>query len=328
MSSSQSPRLSRLARLFQLARLLREQPRSVRELAAQLYVTPGQDDAWTATERIVQRDLEALRDLEPTFEQVPGRPPRYVIRTQRTALEPTETVTLLAAAQVVLDGHPGQHQVLREAAQTLRHWSPQPLVVPDPEVPVRRRRRTRETAHLEQIVQAWTTGRPLQTTLPGRGERGVAETVTLRPLRVELCPQTLGLQLVAQELCPSFGPRPGQRTYVLSELKTLRCLAEPPARTEPAAPGEAGTPLHGHTMQLRVQVHPDAVPALLECSSVQVGELVRGQDDLLTTTLTLPLTPTAPRRVCRWLTSLPVTVLGPPQWQAEWRRELVELSPW
>lgn len=332
MSFREAPEaLPKAERLFRLAALLREGPRSVRELALALYPTAlVGGDGWPGIERAIQRDLGDLERLEPEFEAVGGRPPRYRIRTHRSELHPVEVLALHAAARLTYHRAAGQSLHHRAALHKLSVWLPEHLRgVVARSVQDVGRRRSREDLNMERVAAAWLGGHPLRFEYRKPGGSGAWRTNVIETYMVDAHPQNLDLYLIGRET--SF--HQGVRTFKLSRLRSLEVLTDrtytipdsfDPQQFFHAAWGIVGA--QGNpTLTIHLRFRHDAAYRILEGGYAHLTEPVLNPDGTIDTSLEAPVDSSGlPREVLVWILSWGprVQVLGPPELRAHWQREL------
>ncbi|WP_264777963.1 helix-turn-helix transcriptional regulator [Deinococcus aetherius] len=324
--------LAKAERLFRIARMLREGHLSVRDLALRLFPTASVGgEGWPAIERAVQRDLLDLERLEPQdFERLPGRPPRYTIRTHRTTLHPVEVLALHAAARLTYHRAPG-HRVHHHAALTrLTTWLPervQPVVARS--FSDLGRRRSREDLNLEHAATAWLGGHPLRFEYQKPGGSGRWRTNIIEPYLIEAHPSNLDLYVIGRETTYHHDVR----TFKLSRMRALYVLRDTtyriPESFDPgeffhAAWGVIGSPGR-QTVTLHLRFSADAAYRILEGGYAHLSEPVINPDGSIDTSLEAPVDERGfPREVLPWLMSFGARaeVLGPPALRAHWQAEL------
>lgn len=323
--------LPKAERLFRLAALLREGPRTVRELALALYPTVSiGGDGWPGIERAIQRDLHDLERLEEDFEPLRGRPPRYRIRTHRSALHPVEVLALHAAARLTYHRASGERLHHRAALHKLGEWLPEHLrpVVARSLHDVGRRR-SREDLNLEKVAAAWLGAHPLRFEYRKPGGSGQWRTNVVETYLIEAHPQNLDLYLIGQET--SF--HRDVRTFKLSRLRSLHVLTEQtyaiPDSFDPqqffhSAWGVVGSQGHAaETITLRFRA--DAAYRIMEGGYAHMAEPSLNADGSIDTAIEAPVDSSGlPREVLPWILSFGprVEVLSPPHIRAHWLAEL------
>ncbi|MFC6619138.1 WYL domain-containing protein [Deinococcus radiophilus] len=213
--------LSQTERLFRMAAALRA-PYGCRSGAAAVSHRAAGGRRWNAIVRGVQRDLDMLDHLEPDFERLRGRPPRYIIHTVRSALQPLELLALHAAARLTYHRCSGEVQVQRRALQRLTDWAPARLqpVLKVGLSDLGSRRRSRETLNMEKAVRAWADGHPLRFEYRVPGGSGTWRPNQLNIYLIEVHPQNL--ELYALGLETSF--HGAVRTFKLSRMRALEVV--------------------------------------------------------------------------------------------------------
>lgn len=328
--------ISQTERLFRLAAALREGPRRAADLALMLYPTvPLGTRRWRSIQRGVQRDLEVLGRMEPDFERLRGRPPRYVIHTVRSALQPLELLALHAAARMTYHRCSGEVQVQRRALQRLTSWAParlQPVLnvgLSD----LGTHRRSRETLNMEKAVQAWTDGHPLRFEYCAPGGSGTWRPNQLNIYLIEVHPQNL--ELYALGLETSF--HGVVRTFKLSRMRALEVVqAESydipntftPQQVLGQAWGVVGSESAG-SVPLRLRFRADAAYRIREGGYAHLSDLNDGPEGSLEVTAHAPLDGSGlPREVLPWVYSFGprVEVLSPPHIREHWLSELREAA--
>ncbi|WP_345466026.1 CRISPR-associated endonuclease Cas3'' [Deinococcus carri] len=325
--------MTKCERLFRLAALLREGPRSVRDIARNFYPTasvggPG----WSGIERAVQRDLNDLARLEPDFEALSGRPPRYRIHTQRSSLHPVELLALHAAARLTYHRASGQALYHRQALQQLTKWLPEHLQ------PVVNRslkdvghRRSREDMNLEKVSQAWMDASPLRFEYQKPGGSGQWRTNIIETYLIEAHPQNLDLYVVGLET--SF--HRDVRTFKLSRMRGLQSIPGEryriPDSFDPTAFFRSAWGVVGaqgnKTVRIELRFRADAAYRILEGGYAHLDTPSRQPDGSVLASVQAPLDGSGlPREVMPWILSWGprVDVLGPPDIRTHWLAELRE----
>lgn len=323
-------------RLFRLSAALREAPRSVLELALLLYPTaPLHTRRWRSIERAVQRDIETLDMLEPEFERIPGRPPRYLIRTVRSQMHPLELLTLHAAARMTYHRCSGEAQAQRRALLKLTEWAPPRLqpVLSRGFSDLGQRRRSRETLNMEKAVQAWAEGHPLRFEYRKPTGSGTWRYNQLNIYLIEVHPQNLELYLVGHET--SF--HGAVRTFKLSRMRGLSVVRgeryDIPDSFDPQqmlgqAWGVVGSGAAG-SVAVRLRFRADAAYRISEGGYAHLSDYAEQPDGSLEVTAHAPLDGSGlPREMLPWIYSFGprVQVLSPPHIREHWLRELREAA--
>lgn len=214
-------------RLLRVAEALRRAPHSVSELREQLWPALPPGTPRQAAERSLQRDLEQLRQLQPGFTRLPGRPPRYHLGDQRAELPLSELLAVHAVLRAVSPHASGSAH--RAALARLSAWAPEalrPALTQDLRPPGRR---SRELRNLELAAQAWAGGRALEFTW--REDGGEAEGHRqLHIHTIEAHPHTLELRAVGLET----RHHRAVAAFRLAAMRGARVLDTPAA----PAPGE------------------------------------------------------------------------------------------
>lgn len=330
-------RIHKCSRLFQIAARLREGPVTVQGLARHLYPTAStQGQGFQAIERAIQRDLDDLERLEPDFERLGGRPPRYAIRTHRTQLHPVQTLVLHTAARLTYHRASGQKTHHTAALRTLTSWLPphlQPVLERSLSDLGERRTRSREDLNLEHVATAWLGAHPLRFEYKKPGGSGAWRTNIIHPYLVEAHPQNLDLYVIGLET--TF--HQAVRTFKLSRMRSLQVLSGEtysiPDTFDPraflhAAWGVVGAPdTQPETITLHFQ--PEAAYRILEGGYAHLGEPVLHGDGSIEVTVSAPVDGSGlPREVMPWILSFGprVNVLGPPHIREHWLSELREAA--
>jgi len=322
--------LARTQRLFEMARLLRCKPLTVRDLAVQLFPAEAlRGTPQAEVERTVVQDLADLERLEPDhFRRVPGRPPRYLLRTQRTALSPTTLLTLHATARLAAQMAPGRRRPFLAALDSLTEWLPEPLQ------PVLRRsledpgeQRSLECLHLERACAAWTKGHPLRFEYLRPGGTAGRRTGVLEIYLIEADPITAELWLIGRETTY----HQAVRCYKLSHLRAVHVLEGEQYRIPDSfnpreylsgAWGRAGRPgVPALAVQLRFR--HDAAYRILEGGYAHLSEPFLNPDGTIDTSFEVR-SGELPREAFAWILGWgsAVQVLGPPDVRARWQQEL------
>lgn len=337
VSESAPERIQKCRRLFQIAALLREKQATVRDLAFHLYPTASVGgEGWSGIERAIQRDLDDLECLEPDFERLRGRPPRYRIHTHRTQLHPVQTLVLHAAARLTYHRASGLKTHHAAALRTLTEWLPphlHPVMARSLQDLGERRTRSREDLNLEYAATAWLGAHPLRFEYQKPGGSGAWRTNVIHPYLIEAHPQNLDLYVIGLETTFHHDVR----TFKLSRMRALQILhAERytiPDSFDPqaffhAAWGVVGAP-HAAPETIRLRFHSGAAYRILEGGYAHVSEPVRNQDGSVEVTVSAPVDSSGlPREVLPWIYSFGprVEVLGPAHLRAHWRDELREAA--
>ncbi|GGL06425.1 helix-turn-helix transcriptional regulator [Deinococcus radiotolerans] len=299
-----------IQRLFLLARLLRDRPHTVAELAA----TTGQTLAVTA------RDLHELEGLEPDLRVQPGPPQRYVIGVGQS-LDDAGRLTLLRGLDA-LAGHSGQGSAsLEPLRRILTDALPAHVQAALPSPP-----RTARPAALDQaltaVTQAWLACRPIRFQEWRPGARRAAR---LHPLRIEAHPVTGDLLVVGRD--PDHAGE--VRMYRLSRLLHVTLedgtfTPDPldPSQTPalPSVPQPAGK---GPSVNVLLRFTGEAKFRVLEGGHACLGEPIINPDGSVDAPLLAPLDAQGlPRSVLPWLLSWGpnVQVIGPDAVRATWQR--------
>lgn len=323
--------LPKAERLFHLAALLREGQFSVRDIALRLY--PGAlvgGEGWPGIERAVQRDLEVLELLEPEFERLNVRPPRYRIPTHRTTLHPVSLLALYAAARLMYHRAPGNRLHHQEALRQLTAWLPERVR----EVAGRGmedigKRRSRESMNLEHVGSAWADGHPLRFEYRKPGGSGQLRTNIVETYLIEAHPVNLDLYVIGQETTYHRAVR----TFKLSRMQNVHVLREQsyviPRTFDPhtflhSAWGVVGS--QGNSaMTVQLRFRHDAAYRILEGGYAHLSEPFLNPDGSLDTSVQAPVDATGlPRELLPWILGWGprVQVLGPPELREHWQQEL------
>lgn len=323
--------LGKAERLFRIARLLRDGHPTVRDLAARLFPTASVGGAgWAGIERALQRDLLDLERLEPDFVRLPGRPPRYTIRTHRHTLHPVTLLALHSAARLMYHRAPGHRQHHADALRQLTSWLPEPVrdVVGRGTRDIGRRR-SREDINLEHACAAWLGAHPLRFEYVKPGGSGRPRTNIVETYLIEADPGNLDLYVIGRETTYHGAVR----TFKLSRMRALRVLRDEtytiPETFDPTdflrgawgVVGSQGNP----TMTVELRFRHDAAYRILEGGYAHLSEPFLNPDGTIDTTLEAPVDGSGlPREVLAWILSWGprVQVLGPPELRAHWQREL------
>ncbi len=321
--------------MFQIADLLREKERTVRDLVLSLYPSISPDTReWRAAKRAIQRDLNELAVLEPEFRATQTRVPRYSIATHRHSLHPTEALTLHAAARAIYHRSGGEAQHQRDALAKLTSW------LPDHLRPVmergfadlgRKRTGGREAQNLEKAAAAWLGAHPLAFEYQKPGGRGAWRPNVVEPYLIELHPQNLELYLIGREI--TF--HQDVRTFKLSRMRGLQVRTGEtytiPDTFDPrefleSALGIVGTQGRG-SIPIHLRFRKDAAYRILEggySHLLKVQTLLDGRVEAVIHAA--PDTSGLPREVLAWIYSFGprVEVLSPPEIRAHWLGELRE----
>lgn len=323
--------LPKVERLFRLVALLREAPRTVRELALALYPTAGVGGAgWPGIERSIQRDLTDLERMESDYRKIAGRPPRHMIDTHRSKLHPVELLALHAAARLTYHRASGERLHHRAALQKLGQWLPEHLQgVVARSVQDVGRRSSREDLNLEKVAAAWLGAHPLRFEYRKPGGSGQWRTNIMETYLIEAHPQNLDLYLIGLET--SF--HRDIRTFKLSRLRALHVLEDQtytiPDSFDPqqffhSAWGVVGTQGQvAETIILRFRA--DAAYRILEGGYAHMGDPTIHNDGSITATIEAPADSSGlPREVLPWILSFGprVQVLSPPHIRQHWLGEL------
>lgn len=328
-------RLLKGHRLFQIAALLREKERTVRDLVSSLYPTISVGSGeWDAAKRAVQRDLADLKLLETDLESTSTRPPRYRIPTHRSNLHPTEALTLHVAARAIYHRAGGEARHQREALAKLNSWLPEHLR------PVMERgfadlgtKRTgsRESQNLEKAAAAWLGAHPLAFEYQKPGGSGAWRPNIVEPYLIELSQQNLELYVVGRETTFHHDVR----TFKLSRMRALqvdrtRTFKIPdtfdPREFFQSALGVVGTQGRG-SIPIRLRFRRDAAYRVLEGGYSHLASLKTLADGRVEANIhAAPDSSGLPREVLAWIYSFGprVEVMGPPDIRAHWLSELQE----
>lgn len=327
---------SQAQRLFLISALLREQTSTVKQIAQHLYPDIGPyTDEWKNIERALQRDLLALKQLEPCFRKIEKRPPRYVIDTQRTTLSPTQLLIFHAAARLTYHRAAGQATSHREALDRLSGWLPLHLqpVVRRSYADVGQKRRSDEDLNFELAATAWVERHPLRFTYRKPNGSGQLRSNTLEIYLIETDPTNLDLYAIGRE--SSFHDK--IRTFKLSRMKHMQILRDQeydiPESFQPraflkSAWGIVGAQGQG-VEQIRLRFRADAAYRILEGGYPNLGEPQINGDGSIETVLAAPLDGSGlPREVLPWIYSFGprVEVLGPAHIRKHWLGELREAT--
>ncbi|SMB82025.1 helix-turn-helix transcriptional regulator [Deinococcus hopiensis] len=323
---------TRTERLFRTARLLRREPLTVRDLAAHLFPEAGRQGVnRVEAERIVEQDLQDLERLEPDdFHCVPGRPPRYLLRTQRTTVSPTTVLSLHAAARQMAGAVPVLRPHLLAALAQLTDWLPERVQ------PVLQRSlgdagksRAHERPHLERVCAAWMGGHPLRFEYLRPGRSAARRTNIIEIYLVEVDPVTADLCLIGRETTYHHAVR----TYRLSRMRALHVLEGEqysiPEAFDPQAYvhgvwGRTGEPDEA-AITVHLRFRHDAAYRILEGGFAQLSEPFLNPDGTIDTSLQVrDEKRELPHEVFAWILGWgsAVQVLGPPEVRARWQKEV------
>ncbi|GBF08187.1 helix-turn-helix, type 11 [Deinococcus aerius] len=324
--------LGKAERLFRIARLLREGHLTVRDLASKLFPAASVGgEGWAGIERALQRDLLDLERLEPDdFQRLPGRPPRYTLRTHRTTLHPVTLLALHSAARLMYHRAPGHRLHHQAALHQLTSWLPERVQgVVGRGMGDLGKRRSREDINLEHACAAWTGGHPLRFEYVKPGGSGQRRTNIIEIYLIEAHPANLDLYLIGRETTYHHAVR----TFKLSRMRALQVLHEQqytiPESFDPTeflhgawgVVGSQGNP----TMTVHLRFRHDAAYRILEGGYAHLSEPFLNPDGTIDTSLEAPVDASGlPREVLAWILSWGprVQVLGPPELRAYWQREL------
>ncbi|GMA15578.1 WYL domain-containing protein (plasmid) [Deinococcus metallilatus] len=324
--------LSKAERLFRIARLLREGQLTVRDLAAKLFPAASVGgEGWAGIERALQRDLLDLERLEPEdFQRLPGRPPRYTLRTHRSTLHPVTLLALHAAARLMYHRAPGHRLHHQAALRQLTSWLPEQVQgVVGRGIQDIGKRRSREDINLEHACAAWTGGHPLRFEYRKPGGSGRARSNIIETYLIEAHPSNLDLYVIGRETTYHHAVR----TFKLSRMKALHVLRDQtytiPETFDPTAFlhgawGVVGTGGNA-TMTVHLRFRHDAAYRILEGGYANLSEPYLNPDGTIDTTVEAPLDASGlPRELLPWILGWGprVQVLGPPELRAHWQREL------
>lgn len=328
-------RLLKSHRLFQLASLLRERERTVRDLVLTFYpsLLTGTRE-WAAAERAIQRDLNDLALLEADLKITRTRPPRYHLPSHRNELHPTEALLLHAAARALYHRSSGELRHHHAALKRLSSWLPDHLrAVLDRGFSDlgEKRRRGRETQNLEKAAAAWLGAHPLTFEYQKPGGSGAWRTNIVEPYLIELHPQNLELYLIGRET--SF--HRDVRTFKLSRMRALQVRTseryEVPGSFDPraffhSALGVVGTQGRG-SIVIRLRFRQDAAYRILEGGYSHLNDVMALPGGYAEAVIeAAPDSSGLPREVLAWIYSFGprVEVLEPPELRAHWLSELRE----
>ena len=323
--------LSGPERLYRIARMLREQPLTTRQIV--LHLAPEQSPSspeWRALERNVQRDLAELRRLEGD-ELVVGvhRPRTYELRRHRQQLHPVEVLALHAATRLVYHRSPGHSRHHHSALMQIARWLPE-QVRPTVERSVSDvgKRRSREDLVLEKAADAWLSGHPLRFEYRSASGSGEWRSNELEIYLIEAHPVNLDLYAVGHEL--SF--HRAKRTFKLARMRNPTVLRDRhyqiPESFEPHhffqdAWGVVGSAEGGLSVTLRFA--PEVAYRILEGGYPNMSEPLIHADHTLEVEVRAGVDNSGlPRELMPWILGWGprVEVLGPEPVRQHWLKEV------
>ena len=214
--------INQAERLYKIANHLRNGKMTIGQLVQVIYGVPNNrsSNTWKACEKNIARSIELLRDLEPDYKNLGGRPAKHIISTQRSKLHPIHQIALYSAARLLYHSASEQTHYLR-ALHQLEKW------MPDNIKPVLERsrkdlgrRNSKESTALEKVASAWFELRPFQFEYRSATGSGTWRTYCLETWFIEIHPANHDLYAVGFE----SGFHNKTRLFKLARMRNIQVL--------------------------------------------------------------------------------------------------------
>lgn len=306
-------------RLFEMQRLLRDRPRTVRELAHYFEVD----------RRSIQRDLQAMIEDGQGVER---RGHSYLLPSAAGPLGAVEALALHMAARLLYRHAPANNRHYREGALRLAALLPEPARSAALRSVEGQAQRYDESQTLELVAQAWFEGRILRFDHrppgPSEPERGLeVQVLFVEVSRTSLAPFVIGHERTRSRAVRAFRLSRMHHATVLPDSVPLAALdAFDPRDHLSDTWGEVGCGQTGR-VSISLRFAPEAAYRVLEGACPDLTDVAIHDDGSLTARLEAGVDDSGqPRGVLPWLLSWgpQVEVLDPDTLRASWLGALRE----